>query len=85
MEKATRFADARTKSGHFCHCRYSPEDGFVIEEYHHPLHVIFQKYPGLIQVEVRMIEQALGTRVEREEKKGNQGVKCTVYRINTLG
>ncbi|BDS05654.1 hypothetical protein NT6N_06940 [Oceaniferula spumae] len=85
VEKATRFADARVKSGHFCHCRYSAEDGFVIEEYHHPLHKIFQAYPKLVLMETRMIEQALGTRVERTEKKGSQGVKCTVYRVSTLG
>ncbi|MDG0993344.1 MAG: hypothetical protein P8O22_01270 [Akkermansiaceae bacterium] len=85
VEKSTRFADARAKEGHFCHCHYSPEEGFVIEEYHHPMYRIFSKYPSLISVELRMIEQALGTRVDRIEKKGSQGVKCTVYRLSTLG
>lgn len=85
VEKATRFADARIKAGHFCHCQYSPEEGFVIEEYHHPLQRIFQAYPGLITLETRMIEQTLGSKVDRVEKKGSQGVKCTVYRISTLG
>lgn len=85
VEKATRFADFRTKAGHFCHCHYSPQDGFLIEEYHHPLHGVYKKYPGLIRVEVSMMEQALGTHVERDERKGTQGVKCTIYRINTLG
>ena len=85
VEKSTRFADARMKGGHFCHCRYSPEEGFVIEEYHHPLHRVFAKYPAMVTVELRMIEQVLGTRVERAERKGSQGVKCTVYRVSTLG
>ncbi|MBT8037751.1 MAG: hypothetical protein KJO21_09420 [Verrucomicrobiae bacterium] len=85
VEKATRFADARGKSGHFCHCHYSAAEGFVIEEYHHPLHQIFKLYPGLVVMETRMIEQTLGTRVDRSERKGSQGVKCTVYLISTLG
>lgn len=85
VEKATRFADARGRSGHFCHCHYSGGEGFVIEEYHHPLHAVFKKYPGLMVIETRMIEQVLGTGVERSERKGSHGVRCTVYRIGTLG
>lgn len=85
VEKATRFADARAAEGHFCRCRYSPQEGFVIEEYHHPLHAVFKRYPGLVALETRMIEQTLGTKVERGEKKGSQGVLCSVYRISTLG
>jgi predicted ArsR family transcriptional regulator len=85
VEKATRFADARMKSGHFCHCHYSANSGFIIEEYHHPLHRVFKLYPGLLVMEIRMIEQVLGTRVVRSESKGSQGVKCTVYQISTLG
>lgn len=85
VEKSTRFADVRMKAGHFCHCRYSKDEGFVIEEYHHPLHRIHARYPGMVAVELRMIEQALGTRVERAERRGSQGVKCTVYRVSTLG
>ena len=85
VEKSTRFADARMRAGHFCHCHYSPEEGFVIEEYHHPLHRVYVKYPRMVAMELRMIEQVLGTRVERAERKGSQGVKCTVYRVGTLG
>lgn len=85
VEKATRFADARAKSGHFCHCHYNVKDGFFIEEYHHPLHRVFAQYPRLVLMETRMMEQALGTQVSREQRTGSQGVKCTVYRIGTLG
>jgi len=85
VEKATRFADVRSKTGHFCHCHYSVDDGFLIEEYHHPLHLVLAKYPRLVLMETRMIEQALGVQVRREEIRGSQGVKCTVYRIVTLG
>lgn len=85
VEKATRFADARSKSGHFCHCHYNVQEGFFIEEYHHPLHQIFELYPRLVLMETRMMEQALGTQVSREQRRGSQGVKCTVYKIGTLG
>jgi hypothetical protein len=80
-----RFIDARMKAGHFCHCHYSAETGFIIEEYHHPLGQVFMQYPGLKVMETRMIEQALGTKVDRKEDKGSQGVKCTIYHISTLG
>ena len=85
VEKATRFVDARMKAGHFCHCHYSAETGFIIEEYHHPLDQVFIQYPGLKVMETRMIEQALSTKVDRKEDKGSQGVKCTIYHISTLG
>ena len=85
VEKAKKFAEARAESGHFCQCNYSAEEGFTIEEYHHPLHLILNLYPGLIVLENRMIEKTLGTKVERTVKKGATGVKCTVYEIKTLG
>ena len=85
VEKATRFADARMTGGHFCHCSYSTGEGFLIEEYHHPLHLIFQEYDSLVALETRMIEQTLGTKVARSVRKGSEGVRCTVYQISTLG
>lgn len=85
VEKATRFADVRMQSGHFCHCHYSADTGFIIEEYHHPLQQVFKLYPGLKLIETRMIEQVIGAKVDRSERKGSQGVKCTVYQISTLG
>ena len=85
VEKATRFADVRMQSGHFCHCHYSAESGFIIEEYHHPLHHVFKLYPGLQVMETRIIEQVIGAKVSRSERKGSHGVKCTVYQISTLG
>ena len=85
VEKATKLADVRSKSGHFSHCHYNVDDGFYIEEYHHPLHEVFKQYPRLVFVETRMMEQALGTQIHREDRKGSQGVKCTIYKIGTLG
>ena len=84
IDKVNSFVKARTQLGHFCSCEHSPENGIVIEEYHHPLYRLFSLYPSLIQVENRMIEQTLGAKVVREEAKGEHGVKCTLYRINTL-
>ena len=84
VERATKFADVRMESGHFCQCHYSAETGFVIEEYHHPLHAILEQYPGLVALEQRMIEQTLGAKVKREVKSGPTGVKCTVYEVATL-
>jgi hypothetical protein len=46
---------------------------------------VFKQYPRLVLIEIRMMEQALGTQVNRQERRGSQGVKCTVYRIGTLG
>lgn len=85
VEKATRLADSRTQTGHFCHCHYSVDEGFFIDEYHHPLHAIFKIYPRLMMVETKMMEQALSTQVIREQRKGSHGIQCTVYRIRTLG
>ncbi|MGJ8676745.1 MAG: helix-turn-helix transcriptional regulator [Akkermansiaceae bacterium] len=85
VEKATLFADFRIESGHFCNYEHVEAEGFIIEEYHHPLHKIFDRYPSLIVLELRMMEQVLGAKVERNVKKGDQGnVFCTVYKISTL-
>ena len=83
LEKATKFAAERRKSGHFCQCHYSKEEGFIMEDYHHPLHTILENYPSLIAIENKHIEKVLGTKLTREEKKGMHGsVICTVYRID---
>jgi len=82
IDKASKFADVRMKAGHFCQCHYSAETGFIIEEYHHPLHLVLAEYPGLIVLETRMIEQALAAKVVRSIKSGPAGVECTVYEIN---
>lgn len=81
VEKVTKFADVRMKAGHFCQCHSSKETGFVIEEYHHPLHLILDQYPSLINLEQRMIEKALGAKIDRSISSGPTGVKCTVYKI----
>ncbi|MFD2277055.1 helix-turn-helix transcriptional regulator [Rubritalea spongiae] len=85
VEKATRLVELREKSGVFCQCHYTRDGGFRIEEYHHPMQEIFDKYPSAILQEVRMMEQLLGTRVERKVQPLEKGGELVVYRIGVLG
>lgn len=72
LEKVTLLAALREKEG--CHVRYSasPEKGVSIEEFHNPLQRIFEHYPRAVAMELRMIEQLLGTRVNRRELHGGR-------------
>jgi len=85
VEKATRLADLRDKAGCFSRCKYDTEKGFRIEEYHNPLNDLFKVYPNLINQEIRMMEQLLGTKVTRQEVKLDKGGQLVIYQIGTLG
>ena len=85
VEKATRLADLRDKAGCFSRCHYSPAEGFRIEEYHHPMRDLFEKYPAAVQQEVRMMEILLGSKIERKVKKMEKGGEMVVYEIAVLG
>ncbi len=85
VEKATRLADLRNKSGCFSRCKYDVKLGFRIEEYHNPLGQLFLKYPNLIKQEIRMMEHLLGTKVKRLELEVEKGGKIIIYQIGTLG
>ncbi len=86
VEKATLLAGLREKSGCFGRCRFDAEKGFRIEEYHHPLQRIFEKYPRAVAMELRMIEQLLGTKVTRREIPGGRSGPARVdYEVATLG
>lgn len=86
VEKATLLAGLREKSGCFGRCKYDPEKGFRIEEYHHPLQRIFDKYPRAIAMEVRMLEELLGSKVVRREIPGGKHGPARVdFEIATLG
>lgn len=86
VEKATLLAGLREKSGCFGRCKFDPEKGFRIEEYHHPLQRIFEKYPRAITMELRMIEQLLGTKVVRREIAGGRAGPARVdFEVSTLG
>lgn len=85
VEKATRLADLRDKSGCFSRCKYDVEFGFRIEEYHNPLQDLFKAYPSLINQEIRMMEQLLGSKVKRQEVEMTKGGTMVIYQIGTLG
>ncbi len=85
VERATRLADLRGAFGCFCRCHYSPEDGFRIEEYHHPMKRVFAQYPSAIAMEVRMLEGLLGVPVLRKSVEMKHGGSIIVYEISTLG
>ena len=85
VEKATRLADVRDKSGWFSKCHYDAETGFRIEEFHNPLKKIYKEYPNAVRMEVQMMEQLLGTKIARTEVSIGKGRKRVVYEIATLG
>ncbi|MBK1882443.1 hypothetical protein JIN85_08455 [Luteolibacter pohnpeiensis] len=86
VEKATLLANLREKEGCFGRCKYDPENGFRIEEYHHPLQPIFDQYPSAVKMELRMLEQLLGTRVVRREIPGGRSGPARVdFEVATLG
>ena len=86
VEKATKLAALRVKEGCFGQCKYDPEAGFRMEEYHNPLQRIFELYPRAIAMEHRMLEQLLGTRVVRRELPGSGSAPPrVVFEIPTLG
>jgi predicted ArsR family transcriptional regulator len=80
VEKATRLADLRDKEGCFSRCHYDQQQGFRISEYHHPLARIFELYPSAVAMELRVMEQLIGSRVVRRELAGRVD-----YEVATLG
>lgn len=85
VEKATILASLREKEGCFSRCSYDVKNGFRIEEFHHPLWALFAEYPAAILMELRMMEQLMGSKVERREVAGGRGGPAKVeYFISTL-
>jgi predicted ArsR family transcriptional regulator len=86
IEKATLLTDLREQAGCLARCKYDPEKGLRIEEFHHPLRPIFAKFPHAIGMELRMLEALLGTRVTRREIAGGRHGPARVdYEVATLG
>ena len=86
VEKATLLSALREKVGCFSRCKYDPDQGFRIEEFHHPMMPIFEVFPNAIQFEVRIMEELLGTKVVRREIPGGRGGPARVdYEVATLG
>lgn len=69
--KLRMLVDLRGREGCLARLREDAE-GLRIEEYHHPLHAVFARYPRAAGMEQRMIEQLLGTRVTRSEVPGGK-------------
>lgn len=85
VEKATRLVELREKAGVFCRCHYTRNEGFRIEEYHHPMQDIFDKFPSAIIQELRMMEQLLGTKIERKITELEKGGELVIYKMSVLG
>lgn len=85
VEKATILASLREKEGCFSRCSYDVKNGFRIEEFHHPLWALYAEYPAAILMELRMMEQLMGSKIERREIPGGRGGPAKVeYHIGTL-
>ncbi len=72
VEKATKLAALREKDGCYCRCNQDPAGSCSLEEFHNPLQRVFERYPRAVAMEQRMIEQLLGTRVQRREIPGGR-------------
>lgn len=71
-ERAAKWVALRKKQGCAAVLCDEPEGALRIEEYHHPLQRVFERYPRGVAMEVRMMEQVLGTRVLRRELAGGR-------------
>jgi predicted ArsR family transcriptional regulator len=71
-EKSAKLAALREKEGCLVRCVEDPESGLRIEEFHNPLQRVFERYPRMIAMEQRMIEQLLGAKVTRRELSGGR-------------
>jgi predicted ArsR family transcriptional regulator len=86
VERATKLADLRAKAGSLSRCHYDQERGFLIEEFHHPLRPVFERWPSARAIELRLMEEMLGTRVVRREVPGGRAGPARVeYEVATLG
>lgn len=65
--KARKFAALRQKQGCLCVCEEVSGEPLRIVEFHNPLQRIIERHPRAAVMELRMIEQVLGTRVTRSE------------------
>lgn len=84
-ERATKLAELRESEGCFSKCCYDSRDGLRIEEFHNTLTPIFAEYPTASRIEVLMMEQLLGTRVERKDVETGKGRMRVVYEVAALG
>lgn len=78
QERAQKIADLRTESGAGCFFDPSGEPCARLIEIHNPLTPLFRKYPRAVGMDVRLLEELLGTRVERIESAKSGKESATV-------
>jgi len=84
LERATRLVGCWEKTGASLQVRQHPEEGLRIDEFHNPLHAIYQEYPNARRFEVQILAQLLGTQVTSEERQlGKAGLR-QVYLLAPL-
>lgn len=71
-DRVAKLVALRSKEGCFARSGENPPSGHSIEEFHNPLQRILESYPRAAAMELRMIEQLLGTRVTRRELPGGR-------------
>ncbi len=83
VAKVTRLVTLRNREGCFGSIGELPENGLCVEEFHNPMQRIFEAYPRAMAMELRMIEQLLGTRVTRREISGGRsGQPRVVFEVS---
>lgn len=70
--RAVKLAALRENDGCTCHCEGASGATLQIVEFHNPLQRILERYPRAVAMELRMLEQWLGTRVVRRELPGGR-------------
>jgi len=86
VERVTKLAALREKDGCYGRFNQNPSGSFFLEEFHNPLQRVFERYPRAVAMELRMIEQLLGTRVQRRELAGGRaGQPRVVFEVAPPG
>jgi predicted ArsR family transcriptional regulator len=68
--RARKLAALRTRDGYASEFTQDPGGPARIVEYHNPLQRVFERFPRVVAMEQRMLEQLLGCRVTRHEIAG---------------
>lgn len=69
-ERARKFVTLRIKAGYASEFSQDPGGPARIIEYHNPLQRLFERFPRVVTMESRLIEQLLGCRITRQEIPG---------------
>ena len=71
-KKWRKLLSLRRAEGCFIHVSDEPESSVKWEEFHNPLQRIFDRYPRVVTMELRMMEQLLGAKITRKELDGGR-------------